>query len=122
MAEYDKKEGTKNMKPLVFYDRENDILAIHKECAHNEKFKGNIDTGQVVLDVSTNERIIGLEVMNASSFFEEFSLNEELLKNIEKVDFTAKQSPNGIVIGLLFQVKNKIERIPAKIAVPTNTV
>ena len=106
------------MKKKVFYDSENDILTIHKGFSSDEKFKGNLDVGDLILDISTAGRIKGIEIMEASKFFkEEFSIEKEKLENIEDADFRAVIKPNSIFIGILFKSKNK-EIIPAKIAVP----
>ena len=67
---------------LVFYDKENDILSIHKRYSSDERFKGNIDKGQLILDVSTKSRIRSIEIMEASSFFEIFNVNKDIyIKN-----------------------------------------
>jgi len=107
---------------LVFYDKENDILSIHKGYSSDERFKGNIDTGQLILDVSTKGRIRGIEIMDASSFFEVFNVNKEILENLEDATFNAHTEPIGIVLSLLLKAKTIEEKIPAKIAVPLNKV
>lgn len=37
------------------YDKKHDILAIHKGFLR-EKFKGNLDVGDLILDISTRNR------------------------------------------------------------------
>jgi len=39
---------------------------IHKGYSADEKFKGNIDIGDIVLDVSTSGKIRGIEIFNAT--------------------------------------------------------
>ncbi len=107
---------TKNK--LLFYDKNNDILAIHKGFSSDENFKGNIDAGQLVLDVSTKGRIVGIEIMHATEFFALFKIGEDILENLEDAKFTVTMNPNGIMLGISFKVKNREEEIPAKIAVP----
>jgi|SRR3989344_2368770 len=107
---------------LVFYDKENDILSIHKGYSSDERFKGNIDTGQLILDVSTNGRIRGIEIMDASNFFEVFSVSKDVLKNLEDATFNAHTEPIGIVLSVLLKTKTSEEKIPAKIAVSLNKV
>src|SRR3989338_9161372 len=84
LAEYDKKRvKVNNMGKLLSYDKENDILVIHRGFTSDEKFKGNIDVGDIVLDVSTNGKIRGIEVFNASQFLKPFveKGNEESILN-----------------------------------------
>jgi uncharacterized protein YuzE len=109
------------MEKLVSYDKEHDILFIHKGFASDEKFKGNVDVGDIVLDVSTKGRIVGIEFMNASQLFKEFDISKETFENIADADFNAAIKPNSIIIGLTFKVKNVKKEIPAKIAVPLET-
>ena len=104
------------MTKLVFYDKENDILSIHKTLSSDEKFKGNIDAGQFILDVSTKGRVFGIEVVNAIDFFQEFNVGKDILENLSSADFRVSVRPNGIIVGIVFKTKN--QDIPAKIAVP----
>ncbi len=108
-------------KKQIFYDKENDILSIHKGFSIDEKFKGNIDIGELVLDVSTRGRIKGIEIMNATSFLRDFNINQETLKNISDAEFNASIKPNSIIINILIKAKNNKHIIPAKIAVPLET-
>ena len=107
------------MTKKVSYDQENDILVVHRGFDAGEKFKGNIDVGGIVLDVSTTGKIRGIELFNASQFLKPFidQGNEEFtLENILDADFNAKISPNGIIINIL--IKSKKNEVPAMIAVP----
>ena len=114
MAAYDQKE---NMKKVVSYDKENDILSIHKGFSEDEQFKGNLDLGDIILDVSTKQRIRGIELFNASAILKEFDINEHLLARIIDTDFTAIIKPQSIILGMTFKTNNAVT-IPAKIAVP----
>lgn len=104
------------MSKHIYYDKNNDILAIHKGFTADEKFKGNIDAGSLILDVSTKGRIRGIEIMNATQFFKDLKIDETVLEELVDARFEAKINPNGIIIGITFLAKNK--EIPAKIAVP----
>lgn len=115
-----KGKGDKMTKAkLVFYDKENDILSIHKGFTPDEKFKGNIDAGQLVLDISTKGRIRGIEIMRATDFFKLCDISKKILETMTDARFTASMNPNGISLGIVFKVKHN--EIPAKIAVPLET-
>src|SRR3989344_3713907 len=119
MAKYDYENGeAMKMNKQTFYDSENDILSIHKGFSSDEKFKGNIDIGEIVLDVSTQGRIRGVEVMNAADFLKEFNINKEILRGIIDAQFNATIKPDGIIVGILIKSKNIQHEIPAKFAVP----
>ncbi len=106
------------MAKLIFYDKENDILSLHKTLLSDEKFKGNVDAGQFILDVSTKGRVIGIEVMNAIDFFREFNVGKDILENLSAANFHVNMRPDGIIVGIVFKAKNLKQDIPAKIAVP----
>lgn len=105
------------MAKIISYDKKNDILFIHKGFTTDERFRGNIDAGDLVLDVSTKGRIKGIEIMNASHFLKEFKIEKNTLENLTNAKFNVTIRPDSIIIGILFVAKNKKE-IPAKIAVP----
>ena len=117
MAKHDSKR--KKMSKQASYDKENDVLFMHQGFASDEKFKGNIDVGNLVLDVSTKGRIRGVEIMNASAFLEELRIGKKALEDMESADFTAQISHNSITITLF--LKSGAQEIPARIAVPLAT-
>lgn len=105
------------MAKLTSYDRENDILVIHSGFSANEKFRGNIDAGDLVLDISTEGKVRGIEIMNASSFFKEFEIGKDVLESLTEARFNAVVKPTSIIIGIMLKGRNT-EEMPAKIAVP----
>jgi len=100
----------------INYDEENDILAVHKGFSRDEKFKGNIEAGDLILDMSTKGRIRGLEIINASEFLKAFKVHKTVLTNLEDVRFKTHVRHNSIMIELVFLSQKK--EIPAKIAMP----
>ncbi|MBD3303725.1 DUF2283 domain-containing protein [Candidatus Woesearchaeota archaeon] len=94
------------------YDKEYDILAIHKGFTKDEKFKGNMNAEQLILDISTKGRIKGVEILDAAEFFKDFKIDKNTFENL--VD--AKINPNGVILGINVLAKEK--EIPAKVAVP----
>ena len=108
-------EHGETMNKLFYYDKEQDILSIHKGFSKEEAFHGNIDIGDLILDMSTKSRIRGIELLNASQFLHEFLKNMDL-KQVTDADFSVIQKPNSLVITIMF--KSEKELLPAKIAVP----
>ncbi len=97
---------------IVDYDAKFDTLLIHKGFAKDEKFKGNLEVGDIVLDISTKGRVKGVEIMNASEFLKEWC-NRSCLKSIEEADFSAAVKPTSIILSM----KLKGSKEAAKIAV-----
>ena len=96
------------------YDKENDILAIHKGFASGERFRGNIVVGDLVLDMSTRDRVRGVEILGASAFLKEFGVTKRLLARLEAADFTATRKGESILLSLLLK---GVKDVAAKIAV-----
>lgn len=107
----------KIMAKIISYDKENDILAIHKGFSANEKFKGNIDAGDLILDISTSGRVRGIEILNATEFLREFEIGKKVLETLSEARFNAVVKPTSIIIGITLKGKN-MQEMPAKIAVP----
>ena len=110
----------KNTTKFISYDKENDIFFIHKGFSSDEKFKGNIDAGQLILDISTKGRVRGIEIMKATNFLKLFDITENMLENLSGAEFSAHIEPNCAVISLILKSKNSNKEMPAKIAVPLN--
>jgi uncharacterized protein YuzE len=106
------------MTKTVSYDKENDILFIHRGFSPDEKFKGNIDADVLILDVSTKGRIRGIEIINASKFFKEFDIDKDILENLVDAKFNAVIKPNAIIVSIIFTAKDIERELSAKIAVP----
>jgi len=102
------------MEKVVSYDNQFDLFFIHKGFAPDEKFKGNMVVGDLVLDMSTKMRVRGIEILNASQFL---NINDKLLNNLADANFDANIGKSSITIGLILKTKDNIQ-IPTKIAVP----
>ncbi len=101
---------------IVSYDGLNDIFVIHKGFSADEKFKGNIDAGELVLDISTKGRVRGVEIMHATSFFKDFSIPQKVLEKIKDAQFDVSSKPNSIILSLI--IKGVEKEFPVKVAVP----
>jgi len=98
------------------YDKENDILAIHKGFSNGEKFKGNVDVGELILDISNKSRIRGIEILDASKYL---GIEREILSSAKNGEFNISQNVDRILIGINLKCKDRV--IPAKIAVPVKS-
>jgi len=110
-------KGRKVKMKEVSYDNEFDILALHKGFEKGEKFQGNLDVGDLILDISTKGNIRGVEILNVSEFLHGLGITKEILKNLVTARFNTVISPSGITLSLFFLAKNRKQEIPAKIAI-----
>ncbi len=110
------------MQKTVMYDRENDILAVHNGFSEGERFRGNIEIGDLVLDLSTKMRIRGIEIMNTTRYLREFirlpGSRRNILEDMDDIRFSAVIKGDSIAITLIIIAKER--EIPAKIAVPVS--
>lgn len=109
------------MCKIVTYDKNNDILVIHKGFSKGEKFKGNIDIGDIILDVSTTGKIKGIEIMNATKLFRDFEIGKNALEHISDAQFEVTIKPNSIILAITIKAENIKTEMPATIAVPLAT-
>lgn len=103
------------MSKTIDYDPKYDTLFIHKGFEHDEKFKGNIEAGNLILDMSTKGRVRGIEILNATEFLKEFDVKKNALKELSDADFEAITKHDSIMISLI--IKAKQTETTAKIAV-----
>lgn len=114
------------MAKIISYDKENDILVIHKGFSNGERFKGNIEIGDLILDLSTKMRIRGMELMNAGENLKGFlklaRFKKDVLNHVKDANFNVNIRGNSMSLALiLITIKSKKEQeIPAKILVPTS--
>ena len=79
------------------YDAQNDIFSIHKGFLQGEHFERNDEHRDLILDISTRERIVGIELMNASRIL---ALSEKQLRTISTADFKQVENEQVILIML----------------------
>lgn len=98
------------------YDEKNDIFVLQKDFTKDETFKGNLDAGDLVLDISSKGNIRGIEIINATHFLREFGITPEMMRSASKGNFTAQVRTNGITICITLMADQQIH--PAIIVVP----
>lgn len=91
----------------IDYDSENDIFFI----SNGDKVKASIDVGEFVLDVSHNNLICGIEIMDAS---ENLGISKEILDNIQsmKMSVTYKTNHVYVLLTMTFKKEDKEVNVP----------
>ena len=94
------------------YDYENDSLFLYDP---NSKSKGSIELDDFIIDFNTKKEIAGIEILNASKFFEsldeeDLKVSKEILKSLEdcKVDIITKNNSFVIKFILFFEGNRKL--------------
>ncbi|MBS3172595.1 DUF2283 domain-containing protein [Candidatus Woesearchaeota archaeon] len=104
------------MKKTVYYEAEDDILFVHNGYSDDEKFKGNIDIGDFILDISNKGKIKGIEVLNASEVLKQYGLTREVLVGLKDAILLVRMYKKAIHLSINFIFDEK--EIPALVTVP----
>lgn len=103
-----------NIGKEFWYDKENDIFVVHNGFEDGESFKTNEGAGSVILDISTRDRVRGIELFNASNIFSSFGMSGNDLKNIVSVNFEVKHA----VAKFDFKIMGHSKSVAVVIALP----
>lgn len=101
---------------LFDYDEENDILFIHRK----DKIKGSVDIADFIVDISAEEKVVGLEIMNVTEHLEGLGIAhpKEVLKSIKGASLRAVYKSDGVVIYFSIISEKNVEPVSSSIAMP----
>lgn len=88
----------------VDYDKENDILYVYS----GEKAKDSLEIDNFVLDISAENKVVGVEVFNASVFASKssnISISKEILASIEKAQISYYSGKELFYVFIIIPIK-----------------
>lgn len=96
------------------YDPENDSLFIYKKS----KIKGSMDIGDIIVDISIDGKVIGIEMLNANEMLKNLGIKspKEVLNNIKSVSIRAVYKADSIIV--YYSIISKAREVSSSIAVP----
>jgi len=97
----------------IDYDEDNDILFI----SDGGKVKASLDIGDFILDVSHNNLICGIEVMDVS---ENLGIDKDILKNIKSMKMSVNYKTNYVYILLMITFKKEDKEVNVPIPLTLN--
>jgi uncharacterized protein YuzE len=106
----------------VDYDEENDILYVYS----GEKAKDSLEIDNFVLDISADNKVVAVEIFDASVFASKLSgieIDKEILSTVKKAMMSFYQSKELFYVFIILPIKIKgVEReinlqVPAPVAV-----
>lgn len=111
----------KNAK--ISYDYENDILYVFV----GNKVKDSLEIDNFVIDFSSENKVSGIEIFNASEFISKLALNKisrGMLASMKEASISFYQSKElfYIVVGLDIMIGNVSREIPIQIPAPKMAV
>jgi len=107
----------KNAK--VNYDYENDILYVYV----GNRAKDILEIDNFVIDFSHENKVVGVEIFNASKLISKLALNKinkGMLSKIKVASLSFYQSKElfYIVVGIVLMIDNKLREIPIQVPAP----
>ena len=96
----------------IDYDADNDIFFI----SNGEKVKATLDIGDFVLDVSHDNLICGVEIMDAS---ENLGISKKVLEDIQSIKMSITYKTNHVYVLLMiaFKKEGKEVNIPIPLTI-----
>lgn len=108
------------MKECIFsYEEMTDRLFISSK-KDSDKIYGSIRILNVILDVTTNNEVANLELLDASEYLESLGIDSSILNNLTEVELSFKQIRQGYLIALILKSGKKAVAVPYNIQIPSN--
>jgi len=94
----------------ISYDKKNGLLSLHTGFNKNESFETNVVLGDVVLDISTQGRVCGLEILDVKRFLLSFLSEheaQEIVDNLVSASFTTQSNNEHTTITLHLKTQER---------------
>lgn len=103
----------------IDYDKENDILWVYS----GEKVKDSLEIDNFVIDFSFDNKVVGVEISNASEVLSKLALvkvSKNVLSKIIQASLSFYQGKElfYVVVGLILMIDNKRKEIPIQVPAP----
>src|SRR3989344_4654028 len=101
----------------VDYDQENDVLYVYS----GEKAKDSLEIDEFVLDISSDNKIVGVEIFDAVKLLSSLlnvKLSKQALEHISNVRMMPFQSKELLYVLLFFSISIGSKRQEVNISVP----
>ena len=103
---------TKTCKFL--YDNFSDRLFI--SCrSESEKVYGSVRVLNLIIDFTSDNKAVGVEIIQASQYLNSLGINSEILNKLTNAELVFNQKRDGYLIYFILHAGNQVERIPYNI-------
>ena len=93
-------------------DEDLDKLMIFNTIGDSERIYGSVNILNLVLDITTKNRIANIEIRNVSDYLKSIEKDSNILKTMDSAKINIVQVRGGFLIQIMLIGLNKIERIP----------
>ncbi|MBI4146352.1 DUF2283 domain-containing protein [Candidatus Woesearchaeota archaeon] len=95
------------------YSEKSDILNIHKA---GKKTEGSSELGDFTVDFDKEGNVVGIEIINASEFFDQSGISKEQLEHLKTAQLMVVQKKTYMLVWAVLVLPENIER---KVLLPT---
>src|SRR3989338_8823976 len=99
-------------KSTFMYDEDLDRLMIFNNLKADEQVYGSVHILNLVLDITTKNRIANIEIRNVSEYLKSIDKNPDILKMLNSAKISVLPVRGGFIIQIILEGLNKIEEIP----------
>ena len=99
-------------KNTCMYDEDLDRLMIFNNLKEDEKVYGSTQILNLVLDITTKNRIANIEIRNVSEYLKSINKDPTILKMLDNAKINVLQVRGGFIIQIILAGLNRIEEIP----------
>lgn len=99
-------------KDTFMYDPDLDRIMIFNNIDEDEKVYGSVRILNLILDLTTKNRIANIEIKNISDYLKSIEKNPEILNNLKSAKINVNQVRGGFIIQIVLIGENSIEKIP----------
>lgn len=93
------------------YDENSDSLIITKK-QDNEKVHGSAEIGNLILDFTSDGKIISIEVQSISKFLEMMNINPEMLNELTEADLTVQKQKDAVLLFAVLKTPKLVQPLP----------
>ena len=101
------------------YDDFSDSLIISRKKS-GEKIQGSAEIGDLILDFTSNGKIVNVEIRHISKFLEMMKLNANILNELSGANLIIKPQKNAVSIFIVLKTPVLEQPIPLAIIPVTN--
>lgn len=95
------------------YSEKSDILNIHKT---GKKTEGSAELGDFTVDFDNEGNVVGIEILNASEFFDQSGISKEQLQHLKAAQLAIVQKKSYMLVWAILILPENVEK---KVLLPT---
>ena len=100
------------------YDEMSDRLMISSR-EENEVIEGSVRLLNIIFDLTIENRVANIELLNASDYLDSLDIDSSILTNLVGAEFVIKKAQYGYLISIVLRSPRAVARVPYNIHLPS---